>query len=582
MGYIALPASSERSRPAIVGTPITLKPRTMKASQQRKSKIERLDQETFDLVVVGGGITGAGVALDAASRGLKVALIERNDFASGTSSKSTKLIHGGLRYLKNLEIGLVREVGQERAVVHKIAPHLVRPEKMLLPLVEGGSLGKLTTSMALWVYDFLADVEGDDKRVMLTKEETIETEPLLRRDILTGGGFYAEYRTDDARLTIENVKTAQRHGALAINYVEATGFVYDEEQHISGVHCHDRHQERDFTINCAHVISSAGPWVDELRKIDKSMNNKRLFLSKGVHIVVARQRLPLQHACYFDVADGRMLFAIPRLRCTYIGTTDTPYKGDPNAVPVYREDVRYLLDATNQIFPTVDLRVEDVESSWAGVRPLIFEEGKSAGEMSRKDEIFESESGLLSIAGGKLTGYRKMAERVVDRLGKQLHGEGEDIDKTTTREIVLTGGPFKDFSEVLDYEKEIAGQLAAVSLAPDRAAYLVANYGRQTPGIIALAKDRTESTDVGRLAAAEAHWCIDHELALYPLDWVERRSGRLYFDMPSIEPVLDVVVEVFARAYGYSDEDRLRERKRVEQAIAWVSTFREAPEEVVS
>ena len=549
----------------------------MQPSDQRKRKIARLDHDHFDLVVIGGGITGAGVALDAASRGLQVALIERNDFASGTSSKSTKLIHGGLRYLKNLEIGLVREVGQERAVVHKIAPHLVRPEKMLLPLVEGGSLGKLSTSMALWVYDFLADVEGDDKRVMLTKEETMETEPLLREDILKGGGFYAEYRTDDARLTIENVKTAERHGALALNYVEAIGFDYDDRKRIRGVHCRDRYAERDFTISCEHVISSAGPWVDDLRKIDKSMNAKRLFLSKGVHIVVPRERLPLHHACYFDVADGRMLFAIPRLRCTYIGTTDTPYTGDPNAVPVYQEDVTYLLDATNAIFPTVKLERADVESSWAGVRPLIFEEGKSAGEMSRKDEIFESDSGLLSIAGGKLTGYRKMAERVVDRLGKQLDTEGGSLDDTTTRQIVLSGGPFKDFAEVLRYEKEIAALLSAASLTTERASYLVANYGKQSPDIIALARERKEATDVGRLAAAEAAWCIKHELALYPIDWVERRSGRLYFDLPSIEPVLEEVLAVFAEAYAYTPADVRQERERVREAIRWVSEFAAAP-----
>jgi glycerol-3-phosphate dehydrogenase len=549
----------------------------MKATEQRRRLITRLAEEHFDLVVIGGGITGAGVALDAASRGLSVALIERNDFASGTSSKSTKLIHGGLRYLKNLEIGLVREVGQERAVVHQLAPHLVRPEKMLLPLVEGGSLGKLSTSMALWVYDFLADVEGDDKRVMLSREETIDTEPLLRTDILKGGGFYAEYRTDDARLTIENVKTAVRHGALAVNYVEATSFTYGEDQQINGVKCHDRNDGREFQVGCSYVISSAGPWVDDLRKIDRSMNNKRLFLSKGVHIVVARERLPLQHACYFDVADGRMLFAIPRLRCTYIGTTDTPYVGDPNAIPVYREDVTYLLDATNAIFPTVDLTVEDVESSWAGVRPLIFEEGKSAGEMSRKDEIFESESGLLSIAGGKLTGYRKMAERVVDRLGRQLEEDGKDLSKTTTKEIVLTGGPFADFAAVLNYEEVIAEQLTAASLVPERAPYLVANYGRQSPDIIERARQRSEATDVSRLACAEAEWCIEHELALYPLDWVERRSGRLYFDMPSIEPVLDEIIAVFATAYGYTEEETAREHRRVTEAIAWVSTFESNP-----
>ncbi|MBC6994532.1 glycerol-3-phosphate dehydrogenase/oxidase [Neolewinella lacunae] len=545
----------------------------MQATPQRTAKIDHLRQHTFDLVVIGGGITGAGVALDAASRGLDVALIERDDFASGTSSKSTKLIHGGLRYLKNLEIGLVREVGQERAVVHDLAPHLVRPEKMLLPLVEGGSLGKFSTSMALWVYDFLADVEGDDKRVMLSKEETSAHEPLLRTDILTGGGFYAEYRTDDARLTIENIKTAEKEGATALNYVEAKDFTYDAQGKISGVICHDHFSGGELTIKTRHVISSTGPWVDDLRKKDKSMTNRGVFLSKGVHIVVSRERLPLQHAVYFDVPDGRMLFAIPRLRCTYIGTTDTPYSGDPKAIPINREDVDYLLKATNEMFPTVQLTVDDVESSWAGVRPLIFEEGKSAGEMSRKDEIFESASGLLSIAGGKLTGYRKMAERVVDRLGKQLRTAGEELRKTHTKDLVLTGGPFEDFAAVKAYEKHIENYLLAASLTPDRAAYLVSNYGKQSPAIIDAATQRQEGTDVARLAAAEAAWCIEHELALYPIDWIERRSGRLYFDMPSIEPVLEEVLDVFAAAYQYSAAEREREKKRVLEAMAWVSVF---------
>ena len=554
----------------------------MQPTPARALEIEKCKEHTFDLVVIGGGITGAGVALDAASRGLDVVLIERNDFASGTSSKSTKLIHGGLRYLKNLEIGLVREVGQERAVVHDLAPHLVRPEKMLLPLIEGGSLGKLSTSMALWVYDFLADVEGDDKRVMLSKEETVAYEPLLRKDILNGGGFYAEYRTDDARLTIENVKTAEQHGAIALNYVEATDFVYDDDKQITGVVCKDKFTGESLTISTEHVISSTGPWVDDLRKKDKSMTDRGVFLSKGVHIVVSRERFPLRQACYFDVADGRMLFAIPRLRCTYIGTTDTAYKGDPNAIPTYAEDVEYLLAATNKMFPTVDLKIEDVESSWAGVRPLIYEEGKSAGEMSRKDEIFESDSGLLSIAGGKLTGYRKMAERVVDRLGKQLREDGEKLEKTTTKEIVLTGGPFKDYAEVLSYEKQMAAELEAVSLAPERAGYLVANYGKQTPEIIEAASKRSEGTDVGRLAAAEAAWCIENESALYPIDWVERRSGRLYFDMPSIEPVLDEVLAVFAEAYNYTDADLETQRADVRASMKWVSEFAPAPPETVT
>ena len=553
----------------------------MKATPKRSQKLDKLRNHPFDLLVIGGGITGAGVALDAASRGLDVLLIERNDFASGTSSKSTKLIHGGLRYLKNLEIALVREVGQERAIVHEIAPHLVRPEKMLLPLIEGGSLGKMTTSMALWVYDFLADVEGDDKRVMLSKEETIEYEPLLRTDILKGGGFYAEYRTDDARLTIENVKTAEKHGATALNYVEATDFVYGDDGKITAVTCHDRFTGESISVKTSHVISSTGPWVDELRTVDKSMTDRHVFLSKGVHIVVSRDRLPLKHAVYFDVPDGRMFFAIPRLRCTYIGTTDTAYKGDPNAIPTYQEDVEYILHGTNLIFPGANLKIEDVESSWAGVRPLIYEEGKSGAEMSRKDEIFESESGLLSIAGGKLTGYRKMAERVVDRVGKQMEEDGKKLKQTTTKEIDLSGGPFKDFAAVLAYEKVIAEQLEAASLTADRAAYLVSNYGKQSPDIIKAATLRSEGTDVGRLAAAEAAWCIEHELALYPIDWVERRSGRLYFDMPSIEPILEEVLAVFAEAYNYTEADTQQERERVHKAMKWVSEFEPAPEGVV-
>jgi glycerol-3-phosphate dehydrogenase len=304
------------------------------------------------------------------------------------------------------------------------------------------------------------------------------------------------------------------------------------------------------------------------------MTERHVFLSKGVHIVVARERLPLQHAVYFDVEDGRMLFAIPRLRCTYIGTTDTPYKGDPNAIPTNKEDVEYLLKGTNAIFPTVKLTMDDVESSWAGVRPLIFEEGKSAGEMSRKDEIFESASGLLSIAGGKLTGYRKMAERVVDRLGNQMKGDGGSLKKTNTKNIDLTGGPFSDFAAVLAYEKEIAEQLEAASLAPDRAAYLVSNYGKQTPVIIEAALKRDEGTDVARLACAEAAWCIENELALYPIDWVERRSGRLYFDMPSIDPVLEEVLAVFAKAYEYTDAELGGERREIAEASEWVSVFK--------
>ena len=277
------------------------------------------------LIIIGGGITGAGIALDAASRGLKTALVEKNDFAFGTSSRSTKLIHGGLRYLKQLEFGLVKEVGSERAVVHRLAPHLVVPEKMLLPLSEKKGLGYWLTSIGLKVYDWLAGVKPEDQRRMLTKLQTLKSEPLLRKDDVKGGAIYAEYRTDDARLTIEIIKAAVTHGADVLSYAEAFDFVYNGDQ-VAGIKVRDGISGEEFVMHSKVVVSAAGPWVDELREINKSKTGKRLHLTKGVHIVVAHARFPVRQAIYFDVEDGRMIFAIPRGRTTYIGTTDTTYR----------------------------------------------------------------------------------------------------------------------------------------------------------------------------------------------------------------------------------------------------------------
>lgn len=373
----------------------------------RAKSIDKLKKEKFDLVVIGGGITGGGIALDAASRGLKVALLEKNDFASGTSSKSTKLIHGGLRYLKQFDFWLVKEVGSERAIVHKLAPHLVLPEKMLLPLIENGSYGKWLTSVGLKVYDILAQVTGEDKRQMLKKKEALKLEPLLPKNILNGAGYYAEYRTDDARLTIENIKTSLLFGAQALNYASVTGFLYTNDK-VSGVKVKDVVSDDEFEIKSKYVVSAAGPWVDELRSLNNSKKGKQLHLTKGVHLVFPFEKLPVKQSVYFDIPDGRMMFAIPRGKVTYIGTTDTNYNDNKDKVRTDLADAIYLISAVNNMFPDINLELDDIVSSWAGLRPLIHEEGKSASELSRKDEIFISDTGLVSIAGGKLTGYRKM------------------------------------------------------------------------------------------------------------------------------------------------------------------------------
>ncbi|RMG87075.1 MAG: glycerol-3-phosphate dehydrogenase/oxidase [Bacteroidetes bacterium] len=543
------------------------------SAKNRHEIIETLASRTFDLLVIGGGITGAGIALDAASRGMTVALVEMRDFASGTSSKSTKLIHGGLRYLKQFEVGLVREVGRERAIVHRLAPHLVTAEKMLLPIFKEGTFGKWTTSLGLMVYDCLADVEDEDKRLMLTREAVMALEPLLRTDGLEGGGLYAEYRTDDARLTMEAIKTAVRQGAICLNYMKADDFVYHKNK-IVGARCTDLCGGRKLEITARYVVSAAGPWVDELRQKDHSLKGKRLFLSKGVHVVVPHERLPIRHAIYFDVPDGRMMFAIPRQRITYIGTTDTPYSGDLNHVYADRDDARYILEGVNQMFPGVNLGFEDLESSWAGLRPLIYEEGKSASEMSRKDEIFESETGLLSIAGGKLTGYRKMAQRIVDLVARKFKtDEARTFAECHTDRIPLGESCFSGAGEVKAYQKEIEKKVVERGLPEWRAAYLVANYGRETDAIL---------TDMGKeqspeiaLARAELRHCLERELCCSPEDFLIRRTGRLYFDIKSIPEILEPVLDDFQAYFNWTEDEKAAARDAVRAAVHHSSTFPE-------
>lgn len=542
-------------------------------SKHRDQLINRLNETQYDLMVIGGGITGAGIVLDAAARGLKCALVEKNDFASGTSSKSTKLIHGGLRYLKQFEVALVREVGQERAVVHHLAPHLVKSEKMLLPLIKDGTYGKILTSVGLMVYDVLAGVEKVDQRRMLSKDETLNKEPLLDPEKLEGGGIYAEYRTDDARLTIEILKTAVLMGADIINYAEATDFIYKDEK-ITGVQWNDNLTEKQHATSCSYVISAAGPWVDEIRAKNKSLSGKHLHPTKGVHIVVPHDKFPVKQSVYFDVPDGRMIFAIPRDRVTYIGTTDTDYHGDINDVRTEMADVQYLIEGVKHIFPEINLTADDVESSWAGLRPLIEEEGKSASQLSRKDEIFESETGLLSIAGGKLTGYRKMAERIIDRLVKKIIAkENREFKACQTDRIILTGGVFKDGADVIKHEQQLARKVTALGLDAYYAAYLVSNYGKQSDEILAGFNSRKDKDLEVRLALSELEFTIANESVHSLLDFFERRTGRLYFNINTIPKLIEPVADHMQKVFDWTKERRKQELQWLEHGLKVASNF---------
>ena len=542
------------------------------SSLDRSTFLSEAGTRTFDLLVIGGGATGAGIALDAASRGLETLVVEKQDFAGGTSSRSTKLIHGGLRYLKQLEIALVREVGRERAIVHKLAPHLVVPEKMLLPLIKGGTYGKLATSAGLMVYDVLAGVEGEDQRIMLSKEDTLEKEPLLSEENLEGGGYYAEYRTDDARLTIEVLKTASSFGALCLNYLEVSSFTYSPEKKITGVSCKDVLTGEEIHIKARQVVSAAGPWVDELRDKDKSLSNKHLHLTKGVHIVLPWKKLPVQQSIYFDVPDGRMIFAIPRGSVTYVGTTDTDYSGNKENTRTLVEDVQYLLDGVNHMFPDIALEVGDVESSWAGLRPLIHEEGKSASELSRKDEIFESETGLVSIAGGKLTGYRKMAERTVDLVMKKLK---KGSVKARTQHLVLTGGEFGDVSSVGPFVDSVSQKLTSMGVgsADAHAKYLVENYGRQALQVLSLAAESGKEDPEEMLVIGEVNFTLRNEMVNSAMDFFSRRSGRLYFKIGSVRRYGELVINHLAEILAWNEERILQEKEGLQQAVFEASDF---------
>ncbi|MFD1176528.1 glycerol-3-phosphate dehydrogenase/oxidase [Paenibacillus puldeungensis] len=542
----------------------------------RGSILEQMTQEHLDVLVIGGGITGAGIALDAAVRGMKVGLVEMQDFAAGTSSRSTKLVHGGLRYLKQLDFGVVAEVGKERAIVYENGPHVTTPEWMLLPFYQGGTFGRWSTSLGLRVYDYLAGVRREERRHMLSAEDTLGKEPLLKEADLKGGGYYVEYRTDDARLTIEVLKEAAARGALAVNYARLQRFTYTKGR-VSGAMIKDEISGRECELRARTIVNAAGPWVDTLRELDRSRQGKTLQLTKGVHLVIDGQRFPLGQAVYFDTPDGRMVFAIPREGKTYVGTTDTVYQGDIARPRINEADRQYVIDAINGMFPTLAITAEDVESSWAGVRPLIHEDGKSPSEISRKDEIWQSASGLITIAGGKLTGYRKMAETVVDRVAAKLQQEqGLSFAACSTRRLPISGGQVGGSVAFPEYIRAKTAEAVAAGVPQELAIKWAEKYGSNADRLILLVKEilRSQETLTGADAdglplevSVPLRYALEEEMAVKPVDFFIRRTGALLFDISWVRQWKEPVLSFMNRYYGWAPERRRRYADELEQAL---------------
>lgn len=411
----------------------------MTADRWRAGALARLAAERFDLLVIGGGITGAGIARDAALRGLRTALVEQQDFAAGTSSRSSRLIHGGVRYLEHGHLHLVFEASRERRILLRMAPHLVRPLAFTWPVYTGARIGRLKLAAGLALYDTLALFRNVARHHRLDVGKVLAAEPGLRRDGLRGGARYFDAATNDARLTLANAIAASEAGACVLTYACVTAMHRDGDR-LTGVTARDAFTDQEVVIRARALVNATGPWSDRTRRLVDESAPGTLLGSKGAHIAVPRDRLGNAGAVVMlHPRDGRVLFALPAGKMAIVGTTETPADARPSEVRATAEDVHYLLDAANTYFPGASLAGGDVVAAWAGIRPLAAGlAGSNAGSASREHAITVGEGGMLSVTGGKLTTYREMAEQVVDRVVAGL--PDTEPSRCRTAELPLPGG----------------------------------------------------------------------------------------------------------------------------------------------
>lgn len=476
---------------------------------RRSQMLERLTAETFDLLVIGGGITGVGIAQDAVYRGLRTALVEKGDFASGTSQASTKLLHGGLRYLEHLEFRLMYEALHERNRLVRQAPSLAEWVPFLIPIYgTGWNMEKY--GAGLWLYDLLAGFPRGATHRRISREEALNMAPHLKPEGLRGAYLYYDARTNDTRLTVEVLTSALRGGAVAANYTKATGLV-KERGRVVGAHVDDTLTGERFMVRATNVVNATGPWADYVMRMDRPADPPRLAPSKGVHIIVPADRLPVSGAVLApsQTGDGRFIFVVPWEGAVLLGTTDTPWSIDPDLVRSEEEDIHYILAAANGLFPNARLTRADVISAMAGLRPLIKAEKATTAAMPREHKIWVSESGLVTIAGGKLTTYRTMAAEATDLILKR---SGRKI-------------PCRTAELPLGRERE-RGLAELIRQNPDLGAPLVEGLP---------------------FTRAEVAYAAREELAVTPDDFIARRSRLSLLDRQHGEGVRQIVADLLRR-----------------------------------
>ncbi len=532
-------------------------------SFDRHSSLARMEDDHFDVLIIGGGITGAGVALEAATRGLKVALAEAADFASGTSSKSSKLIHGGLRYLQQGDVLLVHESLTERQRLIKNAPHLVHPLAFIVPIYTNGKIPAaavdLTVSTALWTYDLMGGARGEEFHRKLTSSEISGHFPTLRTNHLKGGYLYYDAQADDARLTLALLRTAAlRFGVDIANYAPVRSLLKTTSNKLKGavVEVLDPHRPHTPTgttieVNANCIVNATGVWVDTVQAMNSSSGTPLIQPAKGVHISFPRQLIPCDTACVLQVpGDLRSIFVIPWGAYVYIGTTDTSYSGPLDNPPWEISDISYLLDTVNYYLGST-LTLDQITGCWAGIRPLLAESHENArmtrrtSDLSRRHKVTLSPSGLVTVTGGKLTTYRKMAEDTVDAVVGYLGTGGA---RSITPTLPLLGA---------DMER---GPIipTKTSASPELRAHLISRYGSEAAKVWDLAQSSPELmlpvANGFPEIAAEAVFAVRHEMAQTIEDVLARRMRIALLDTHKAVEMAETIALLLSNEWGISKE----------------------------
>lgn len=525
----------------------------------------------YDLIIIGGGIIGAGISLEASKRGYRVLLIEKGDIGSGTSSRSSRLIHGGLRYLKYGKLKLVLEASRERYHLWTAYPHLVRPIAFLIPFFKGVGEGPLVTLLGLWLYDLLSGFRNFRNHRRLNREEVLAEEPHLQSDGLLGGAIYYDCGTDDFRLVLLNAIRAHLTGADILTYSKVESLIMRDGRP-GGVRFRDLLHGGTHEVLGRVIVNATGPWSDEVRLMLPS-SERRLRPTKGVHIFVPHSRVGNRNAVIMRSPDDeRVVFAMRWHDLTLVGTTDTDYEGDPDDVKARGEDVTYLLESVNHSFPQANLKVEDVVSSFASLRPLIAEYGKPESEVTRDIKIVQDARGLISILGGKLTTYRRAAKTVMQTVGRQLTRKGGTSSRLTPLpEVSITE------AELRELRARASNEQASLGLDPEVVDHLIASYGPACRHLL----DHSENDMLRRRIVpglpyifAEVVYAVEHEMALKLEDVLVRRTGVMHEDLEHGLEVAEEVARLMAGDLGWSVDRVRREVEEYRQIVVAAEAFR--------